>query len=344
MMKRAIIQRQTGLRQIALVLLCAGAIAALPLFVHKAYPLHVLNLAMIYVPLAIGANIITGYCGMVSMGQAAFFGIGAYTSALLMMRLGAPWLVAFFGAGALASLLGVAVALPCLRVRSDFLSLMTIAFGQIFLVVVNAWMDLTRGPMGLPGVPRIQLAGWVAHTEADIWYVTATVALLAAWGTARIAGGPIGRAWEMVRDDEIAAQALGVNLTRSKMLAFGVGCFLSGLAGSLFAHELRLVSPDAFIAEESLLIMQMAILGGLASIPGSILGAALMIGVPEALRSSVPALIIYRPGIVGILLLVMMIWCPQGILGRRRAAPPMLLAISDTLRRSIGLAPWARQL
>jgi branched-chain amino acid transport system permease protein len=324
------------------LLLFAALLAWLPLAVPSRYWLHVINLSLIYVPLAIGANIITGYCGMVSMGQAAFFGIGAYTSALLSMRLGLPWLASFAAAGLTAAAAGMLVALPCLRVRSDFLSLITIAFNQMFLVVVNAWMDLTRGPMGLPQVPRIAAFGWEARTEADIFRATALVAGLCAWAAWRITTGPVGRAWEMIRDDEVAARALGVDVVWGKVRAFGAGCFMAGLAGSLLAHSLRLVVPDEFLLEESLIVMQMAILGGLASVPGSVLGAFLMIGLPEALRTSEPWLMTYRPGIFGALLVAVMIWRPQGLLGARRAAPPILQTLSNTLRRTLRLKPLAR--
>jgi len=329
-------------RAAAGVLLFAALLIWLPQAVPGRYWLHVINLSLIYVPLAIGANVITGYCGMVSMGQAAFFGIGAYTSALLTMRLGVPWLGAFAASGVLAGAAGMLVSLPCLRVRSDFLSLITIAFNQMFLVITNAWMDLTRGPMGLPQVPRIALFGWEARTEADIFRVTGVVAGLCAWAAWRITSGPVGRAWEMIRDDEVAARALGVDVVWGKVRAFGAGCFMAGLAGSLLAHSLRLVVPDEFVLEQSLIIMQMAILGGLATIPGSVLGAVLMIGLPEALRSSEPWLMTYRPGIFGALLVGVMIWRPQGLLGARRAAPPVLQSLSDGLRRALRLRPLAK--
>ncbi len=328
-------------RPLLLVAAAAAAMLVVPSLVASRYWLHVINLSLIYVPLAIGANLITGYCGMVSMGQAAFFGLGAYTSALLTMRLGLPWPAGFACAGMMAGGAGMLLALPCLRVRSDFLSLITIAFNQMFVVVANAWMELTHGPMGLPQVPRISLFGWTARTEADIFLVTSSVAALSAWAAQRITAGPVGRAWEMVRDDEIAARALGVDVVWAKVRAFGAGCFLAGLSGSVFAHSLRLVVPDAFLLEESLIIMQMAILGGLASIPGSVLGAFLMIGLPEALRSSEPWLLTYRPGIFGAMLVALMIWRPQGILGARRAAPPVLRSVSDSLRRALRLRPLA---
>ena len=327
------------MRSALLLLLAAAVIVAVPHAITSRYWLHVANLSLIYVPLAIGANIITGYCGMVSMGQAAFFGIGAYASALLTMRLGVPWPLAFAASGAAAGVAGSLLALPCLRVRSDFLSLITIAFNQMFLVIANAWFSLTRGPMGLPQVPRMAILGWTARTEGDIFTVVATVAALSAWAAMRLAASPVGRSWEMIRDDEVAARALGVNVVRGKVAAFAVGCTLAGFAGSLLAHSSRLVVPDAFLLDESLIVMQMAILGGLASVPGSVLGAFLMMGLPEALRSSNPWLLTYRPGIFGALLVACMIWRPQGLLGARRATPPVLRSAGAAMRRALRLAP-----
>jgi len=305
---------------------------AIPLMVTDRYVLYVLNISMIFAILAIGQNIITGWCGMLTLGHAAFFGVGAYTSGLLAVDHGWPFLACFAAAGLAAGLAGALLSLPCLRVRSDFLSLITIAFAQMFFVVVNNWTELTRGPMGLPRIPRMEVFGWTARTEAEIFWVIGGVLAIVMFAVHRLVSGPIGRAWEAVRDDENAARALGINVTHAKVQAFTIGCVLAGFAGSLYAHTLRIVAPEMFFLEESLIIMQMAILGGLASLPGSLLGAALMVGIPEALRSGNEWLITLRPGIGGALLLAMMIWRPQGLLGRLRDAPPFLLALSAALR------------
>jgi branched-chain amino acid transport system permease protein len=311
-------------------------LVATPWLVTDRYLLHVLNISMIFAILAIGQNVITGWCGMLTLGHAAFFGIGAYTSALLALDHGWPFLACFAAAGVLAGVAGLLLALPCLRVRSDFLSLITIAFAQMFFVVVNNWTELTRGPMGLPRVPRIDLFGWTARTEAELFWVIGGVLALTMLLVHRLVAGPVGRAWEAVRDDEAAARALGINVAHAKVQAFTVGCVLAGLAGSLYAHKLRVVAPEMFLLEESLIVMQMAILGGLASLPGSLLGAALMVGIPEALRSTNEWLITLRPGIGGALLLVMMVWRPQGLLGRLRDAPPLLRSLTAALRGRAG--------
>jgi branched-chain amino acid transport system permease protein len=302
-------------------------LACLPLLVTDRYLLHVCNLTMIFAILVIGQNIITGWCGMLTLGHAAFFGVGAYSSALLALDHQWPFWACLLSATAIATVAGVLLSLPCLRVRSDFLSLITIAFAQLFFVAVNNWTELTRGPMGLPRVPRIGLDDWVARTEAEVFWVLGGALALALFLAHRLVSGPIGRAWEAVRDDEQAARALGVNVTQAKVQAFGVGCALAGFAGSLYAHTLRVVAPEMFLLEESLIVMQMAILGGLASLPGCVLGAALMIGIPELLRSSQEWLLTWRPGIGGAILLALMIWRPQGLLGRMRATQLPLLRL-----------------
>jgi branched-chain amino acid transport system permease protein len=296
--------------------------------------LHVFSLTLIYVVLVLGQNIITGWCGMLTLGQAAFAGMGAYVSALLTMNWGVPWPIAFLLSGVIAGGCGALLAIPCLRVKSDFLSLVTIAFNQLFFVVANNWMDVTRGPMGLPSVPAMNVFGWVARSAAQQFWLILVVVTVIYIGIGRITSGSIGRAWKMIRDDETAACAVGVNVVGYKVLAFAVGCFLCGLAGSLYGHYLRLVSPDMFKLEESLLMMQMAILGGLASMPGSVLGAFLMILIPEALRSSQPWLVTIRPGLSGAILVALMIWRPNGILGA--TASGQIAAISKSLRNSVG--------
>lgn len=317
------------LAPLLLVLLLAGA----PLVVPGHFWLHVLNLTLIYALLALGQNIITGWCGMLTLGQAAFLGLGAYTSALLVMRLGVPWVVAFLAAGLVSAAVGALLALPCLRVKSDFLSLVTIAFNQLFFVAANNWIDLTRGPMGMPNVPPINLFGWpLKAISLQFWFFLAVVVVIYA-GIGRLTGGPVGRAWAMIRDDEIAARAMGVPVTRYKVMAFAIGCFVCGLAGSLYAHYLRIVSPDMFRLEESLVLMQMAILGGLASLPGSALGAFLMVMIPEALRSSEPWLVTLRPGIAGALLVGMMVWRPNGLLGATAPGRTPLRTLRAGLRR-----------
>ena len=310
-------------------------LAVLPLLLPGRFWPHILTITVIFSILALGQNIITGWCGMLTIGQAAFAGVGAYTSAILTMNFDVPWPVAFLAAGLLSAAVGALLALPCLRVRSDFLSLVTIAFNQLFFVVANNWMDVTRGPMGLTGVPPMSAFGWVASRPAQQFWLMLGVAVLLYIAVGRLTRGATGRAWKMIRDDEIAARSIGVDVTYYKVLAFAIGCALCGFGGSFYGHYLRLVSPDMFRLDDSLLLMQMAILGGLASMPGTILGTVLMIMIPEALRSSNELLVTLRPGIGGAILLALMIWRPNGLLGT--GGPPLFGSISRALRQKLGL-------
>ena len=325
--------------RLAAPLTLLALLALAPVLIPGRLWLHVLSITLIYAILALGQNVITGWCGMLTLGQAAFLGLGAYVSALLVMRWGVPWPLAFIAAGASSAVVGGLLAIPCLRVRSDFLSLVTIAFNQLFYVVANNWMAVTRGPMGLPQVPPVTLFGWALRSPSEKYWCILVVAALVYAGVARVTAGPIGRAWAMVRDDEVAAAAVGVDVVRMRVLAFATGCFVCGLAGSLYAHYLRLVSPDMFRLEESLLMMQMAILGGLGSVAGSGLGALLIVAIPEALRSSEPWLVTLRPGIVGALLVALMVWRPNGLLGHVGGGGNLFTAAHRGLRRLFGLVP-----
>ncbi|QBY00078.1 branched-chain amino acid ABC transporter permease [Rhodophyticola sp. CCM32] len=296
-------------------LLFIAAMAILPFVLPGRFWLHIFSLTMIYAIFVLGQNVITGWAGMLTLGQAAFAGTGAYVSVILTMQFGVPWLLAFLIAGGASAGAGALLALPCLRVKSDFLSLVTIAFNQIFFVVANNWMDVTRGPMGIPAVPAMNVLGWRADRPAEQFWLILGVCVILYAMISRLMRGQLGRTLKMVRDDEVAAGALGVNVTGAKVLAFAIGCGLCGLGGSIYGHYMRFISPDMFKLEESLIIMQMAILGGLASAPGAALGAFLMIMIPEALRSSEPWLITIRPGVAGATLVLLMILRPHGLLG-----------------------------
>jgi branched-chain amino acid transport system permease protein len=287
------------------------ALLVLPRFMPNEFVFRVVIAIIIDIPLALAQNLITGFAGMLTLGQAAFYGIGAYTSALLVMRLGAPWPLALLAAGVMACILGVLLGFPCLRVGSDYLTLMTIGFGEIFKIVALHWMELTRGPMGLPGVPAPQIGSFVFDTSTRYYYLYLFLAALCYLCMHRLTNSHIGRAFIAIREDETAAAAMGVNLAYHKVLAFAFGTFWAGISGSMLAHFLAFVGPMTFTLDESLLHMQMAILGGLGSLPGSILGAAILVSLPQIFQS----LYAYRMLINGVLMVILMIWRPQGILG-----------------------------
>jgi branched-chain amino acid transport system permease protein len=290
-----------------------GAILLLtiPLLITNGFVINAILLTLIYVPLVLSVNLITGFTGMLTMGQAAFYGVGAYVSALLMTRLGMPWLVGLLGAGLAAAIFGAVVAIPCLRVGGDYITLMTIGFGVIFSAVATNWTPVTRGSMGIPAVPSASIGSFSFDTLTRQYYLLLAMAALCYFFMYRFTRSHIGRALVAIREDEIAASTLGINLSYYKVLAFVFAALWAGLAGSLFAHYLNFVGPQSFSMDESILILQMAILGGFGSLPGSVIGAAIMIAIPMIFQDIYQ----YRMLVSGIFLLILMAWRPQAIMG-----------------------------
>ncbi len=284
----------------------------MPWFIPSAYALHTVITIIIYIPLVLSQNLITGFTGMLTMGQAAFYGLGAYTSALLVMKAGVPWPLAFIVSGLVAAVFGVVVGVPCLRLGSDYLTLMTIGFGVIFSAVATNWVQVTRGSMGIPGIPSASIGPIIFDTLPKQYYLYLAIAALCYFFMYRLTQSHIGRALLAIREDEIAASTLGINLAYYKVMAFTFGALMAGFAGSMLAHSLTFVGPQSFTLDESLLHVQMAILGGFGSLPGSILGATILISLPQIFQD----LYEYRMLINGILLLILMAWRPQGIMGK----------------------------
>jgi branched-chain amino acid transport system permease protein len=303
-------------KRLLLYLLGLGVLLALPRVAPNEYVLRVIVAIIIDVPLALSQNLITGFGGMLTLGQAAFYGIGAYTSALLVMNLGVPWPIALLASGLLAGVFGLLLGFPCLRVGSDYLTLMTIGFGEIFHIVALNWMGLTRGPMGLPGVPPPQIGPIVFDTGERMYYLYLAITILCYLFMHRLTRSHVGRALIAIREDETAAAAMGINVAYYKVLAFAFGTVWVGFSGSMLAHFIGFVGPMTFNINESLLHMQMAILGGLGSLPGSVLGAAILVSVPQIFQP----LYQYRMLLNGILMVMLMAWRPQGIMGKSAAA------------------------
>ncbi len=284
----------------------------IPSVVHNAYIMRTIISIIIAVPLALGQNLITGYCGMLTLGQAAFYGLGAYTSALLVTRLGVPWIIALVLSGVAACLFGVVLSLPCLRVSSDYLTLVTIGFGQIFYIVALNWMDLTRGPMGLPAIPPPQIGPFVFKSQTSIYFLYLCITALGYLFMHRLTNSHIGRALIAIRENETGASAMGINVANYKILTFAFGSLWGGISGSMLAHFLQFVGPSSFTMNESLLHMQMAILGGLGSMPGSIIGAAILVSLPQLFKPIYQYQMLFN----GVLMVLLLTWRPQGILGK----------------------------
>lgn len=282
------------------------------------YLLHILLMAGIYVILTLSLNLIVGYTGLPAMGHAAFSCIGAYASSLLALNMGiSPWIGLIIGA-CMAAVLGIVIGYPAIRLKGDYLALATFGLGVIVYSIAKNWVVLTRGPMGLPGIPGfsffgIQLSKIWMYLILVLFFVMVTIFVIN-----RIVNSPFGRVLRSIREDEIASEALGKNVIKHKLLVFVIGAFFAGIAGSLYAHYITFIDPSSFTVTESITILLMVIFGGMGSIRGSIVGATVLFVLPELLRflgmpSSIAAPM--RQMIYGLLLVILMIKRPQGIMG-----------------------------
>ena len=292
-----------------LALLFAALIVA-P-FVSSNMSKRIMTTIFIYCLLSMGNMIITGHTGMLNMGHAAFWGVGAYISAIMQLNTDLPFWVCFLAAGIGTGLCGFLVSIPCLRLDTDFLSLITTAFSYIFLAVVRNWMDVTRGPMGLTAIPQVKLFGYQFKSATSNYFLMLVVAVICYILLHNLINSKVGRAMQAVRDDSIGTSSVGVKVNMYKIMAFVIGTTIAGFAGSLYAAYIGYISPNNFVYDQCLTIMQMCIIGGLGSLPGAIVGAVFFILMPEIIRP----LAVYRIGVGGVIMILFMLFRPQGILG-----------------------------
>ncbi len=279
------------------------AIALLAPFVNATpYAISVMTSAAIFVMLAAGLNIVVGYCGLLDLGYAAFFAVGAYTSGVLSTRFDLP-LVATLPAVLVATVIaGVVIGAPTLRLRSDYLAIVTLGFGEIIRITATN-LDVTGGPSGIYGIPGL------AGDRISFYYLTVLVVAVAVVGAARLGRSRLGRAWRFVREDEDAAEAMGVHTYKVKMAAYIAGAIWGGLAGVLFAAHLSAIAPSSFTFLQSALVLMAVVLGGMGSIRGVVIGAVIISLLPELLRD----LADYRFVAFGVLLIIVMLVRPQGL-------------------------------
>jgi branched-chain amino acid transport system permease protein len=309
---------------VAVLLALAALDAVLPRLVNP-YVLQVLMLCGINAILAVSLNLVNGFTGQFSIGHAGFMAVGAYGSAMVSLHAGQRWvaalvalgvpavaaqggalLVALLAGGVLAAAAGWLVGLPSLRLRGDYLAIVTLGFGEIIRVVITN-LDVVGAARGLPGIP-----GW-----AGVFWVGLGVVLVVTVSR-RLAVSTHGRALFAIRDDEVAAEALGVDTTAYKVMAFVMGAFFAGVAGGLFAHYLCYLNPNSFTFIRSIEIVAMVVLGGLGSVSGAVLAAVILTLLPEVLRPVKE----YRMVLYALLLIVLMITRPQGLLGQRELRWP----------------------
>ena len=283
------------------------------------YLVHILVLVGIYTMLAVSLDLLAGHTGLVSIAHAAFYGLGAYTSALLTVHFGAPFLAGVLAGMAVAALVSVVVSLPSLRLHDDYFVIATFGFQMILFSIFNNWTDLTRGPLGIPGIPRPMIWGWTIESQIELIGLIAVFAGTAYIVARRLSTSPFGRVLRAIREDEVFAQALGKNTLRFKVTAFTVSAALAASAGSLYAHYITYIDPSSFTVMESILVISMVIIGGAGSRWGPVIGAVVLVILPEALRFlglPIGVAANLRQVIYGIVLVAVMMFRPQGLVGR----------------------------
>lgn len=295
------------------ILSMTALVLILPLGLNNYY-IDVLTLAGIYVVLALGLNIVVGMAGLLDLGYISFYAIGAYSYALMSTRLGISFWLALPIGGLAASAFGVVLGLVTLRLRGDYLAIVTLGFVQIVHLVLNNWDRVTNGPNGILNIGRPAIGSFVLSQPIHFYYLILSIVGLTILSVDRLNRSRIGRAWIAIREDETAAQAMGVDTTRLKILAFALGATWAGFAGVFFAAKYAFVSPESFTFFESVIVLCMVVLGGMGSVPGVILGALIVVILPEVLREFAG----YRMLVFGAALVLMMIFRPQGMIGNPR--------------------------
>ncbi len=288
-----------------------AALATAPAWLPSPYHLHILIMAGIFAILALSLNLLLGYTGQLSLGHAAFFGIGAYTSALLTLSLEWSFWAALPAATAAAAAAGWAIGRLALKLRGAYFVLVTISFaGVISLVSVN-WMELTNGPLGLPGVPAPTLGPWSLRTKSAYYYLVLAGVALAWLVCRRLVHSRIGRAFLALRENEALAESVGIDVTRYLVLAAVFSAALAGMAGSLYAHYTRFVSPEVFLFTYTVTMVIMVVAGGKGTLAGPLIGALLFTVLPEALREATSwqwQMLAY-----GVILVLLIFFLPRGI-------------------------------
>jgi branched-chain amino acid transport system permease protein len=282
------------------------------------YLLHIFIMLCIYGILALSLNLLIGYAGLFSICHAAFYGIGAYASTLLMIKAGLNFFPALIGGIFVSSLFAFLIGYPSLRLRGDYFILATLGFQLIVYSILYNWIGLTRGPYGIPGIPRASLFGFEFDSIPLFLLLSSVIFLLVLFFVKKLYFSPFGRALKAIREDEIAASAMGKNLPLLKIWAFTVAGGVAAISGSLYATYVTYIDPTSFTLDESIFLIAVVLVGGSGNMKGPLVGALFMILLPEALRFlGLPDTIApnVRQMIYGVLLIILMRYRPQGIAG-----------------------------
>ncbi len=314
-------------KTVAAMALFAAFVGIPPLLVNSefSYVLRLLGLVGLYMVLALGVNIVVGFLGLLDLGFMAFYAIGAYSMALLSIAGIGFWfalLLSVLFTMAVRAMLGA----PVLRLRGDYLAIVTLGFGEITRIVVNNWDSLTNGPKGVSlltntNVKPVTVFGFALSTNLHFYYLILFFVVIAMVVSVRLKYSRIGRAWMAIREDEMAARLTGIQITRMKLVGFLVSAAFAGAAGAVFARWENFVTPESFTFWESVMLVAMVVIGGMGSVGGTLLGASIVILVPELLRNVLGAeLVSWRYFLFGLALVLLAIYRPQGLWPSRRRA------------------------
>ncbi len=306
----------------------AGGLALLlvvPYFLQTtsvAFVIRLAGIAGLYMLLALGLNLVIGFVGLLDLGFMAFYAIGAYTAAILAIHK-VPFPLCVLASIMASMTVRILVGFPALRLRGDYLAIVTLGFGEVVRLILSNWDSLTNGPKGLPRVgetiPPASLFGFTFSTNLHYYYLILACVVGAIWICTRLDHSRVGRAWVAIHEDEVAAELMGVEVTKQKVVAFGLSAVFAGLAGAIFAHWEGFVTPESFTFWESVLLVCAVVLGGMGSITGVVLGALCIVIVPEILRSALGSSFANaRYLLFGLSLILMAIYRPQGIWPSRR--------------------------
>ncbi|WP_027180504.1 ABC transporter permease subunit [Maridesulfovibrio bastinii] len=312
--KLNLISRLAGNRAFYIPFILAVAVFALAFpHIFSMYQTNIMISALVYVVLGLGLNIVVGLAGLLDLGYVAFYAVGAYAYALMNMY----WGVSFWAALPIGALLGafcgILLGFPVLRLRGDYLAIVTLGFGEIIRLVLENWGEFTQGPSGIANIPRPDFFGLASGLTSSIlfmYYLMLIMVIVTIFIVNRLKNSRIGRAWQALREDEIACQAMGIDKVKTKLTAFALGATWAGLVGVVFAAKTSFVNPASFTFLESAIILSIVVLGGMGSILGVILGALILILLPEYLR----AFSEYRMLVFGATMTLVMVFRPQGLI------------------------------
>ncbi len=280
-----------------------AAMLVFPLMGFSQYVYRIAVVSVLYAILAMSLNLIAGVAGQISLGHIAFYGIGAYTSALLCVNFGVSVWVGILAAFVVSMLFGLLIAIPTLKLSGGYLAILTMSFAEIIRLILLNWTSVTRGPMGILNIPKPSLFGYTIKSSGAFLYLVLTVAIIVYIGLHNLIHSRFGRNLQALRDDEISSESMGINVYRYKVIAFVISTGIAGVAGALFASYMEFIDPSSFISDESTVILSMVVLGGMGNMNGSIIAAALLTILPEALRSFSD----YRMLVYGVVLVAMML-------------------------------------